>query len=66
MAGFKVQIEDVDQASGDGGWLTVAEGTTVGYKRILPCKPTTARRLRVVVTGTKARPEINGFSLFSR
>ena len=66
VAGFKVQIEDVDQASGDGGWLTVAEGTTVGYKRILPCKPTTARRLRVVVTGTKARPEINGFSLFSR
>ena len=66
VSGFKVMIQDFDVALADGGWLTIAEGTTIGYKRLVPCEPVTARRVRVLVTGSKARPVISGLSLFSR
>jgi alpha-L-fucosidase len=66
VSGFKVQIQDFDVALADGGWLTIAEGTTIGYKRLVSCEPVTARRIRVLVTGSKARPVISGLSLFSR
>lgn len=66
VSGFKVQIQDLDVALEDHGWLTIAEGTTIGYKRLVPCTPVSARRLRVVVTGAKARPMLKAFGLFSR
>ena len=66
VSGFKIQIQDFDVALKDHGWLTIAEGTTIGYKRMLPCKPVSARRLRLVITGAKAQPMIKEFSLFSR
>ena len=66
VSGFKVQIQNFDVALENNGWLTVAEGTTIGYKRILPCNPIPTRRVRVVVTEYKARPYITGLNLFSR
>jgi len=50
----------------DDDWRLVAEGTTIGYKRILPIDPISARKLRVTVTGALARPRLSGVSLYKR
>lgn len=64
ISSFEVQIQDFDVALATGGWWTIAEGTTIGYKRIIPIEPRKARKLRVVVTGSHARPVLSGISLF--
>ena len=46
------------EAEVDGAWKTVAEGTTVGYKRIVSCEPTTAARVRVNITRALACPTL--------
>jgi len=50
----------------DDDWRLVAEGTTIGYKRILPIDPISARKLRVTVTGSLAPPHLSGVSLYKR
>ncbi|MBP5740476.1 MAG: hypothetical protein J6W59_01805, partial [Bacteroidales bacterium] len=65
ISSFRVDIQDFDAAVENGGWLTIAEGTTIGYKRIIPTKPCTTKRLRVVITGSHDRPILESFSLFS-
>ena len=64
VSSFEVQIQDFDVALENHGWWTIAEGTTIGYKRIIPIEPRKARKLRVVVTGSHARPVLSGISLF--
>ena len=64
ISSFEVQIQNFDVALASGGWWTIAEGTTIGYKRIIPVEPRKARKLRVVVTGSHARPVLSGISLF--
>ena len=64
ISSFEVQIQNFDVAMATGGWWTIAEGTTIGYKRIIPIEPRKARKLRVVVTGSHARPVLSGISLF--
>lgn len=64
ISGFRVEIQDFDVAIENGGWLPIAEGTTIGYKRIIPIEPRMARKLRVVVTGAHGHPHLSGFSLF--
>ena len=64
ISSFEVQIQDFETAMATGGWWTIAEGTTIGYKRIIPIEPRKARKLRVVVTGSHARPVLSGISLF--
>ena len=66
VSSFEVQIQNFDVALANGGWWTIAEGTTIGYKRIIPIEPRKARKLRVVVTGSQGRPALSGVSLFSR
>ena len=46
------------EAEVDGAWKTVAEGTTIGYKRIVRCEPTTAARVRVNITRARACPTL--------
>ena len=65
ISSFRVDIQDFDVAVENGGWLTIAEGTTIGYKRIIPTKPCTTKRLRVVITGSHDRPILESISLFS-
>ena len=65
ISSFRVDIQDFDAAVENGGWLTIAEGTTIGYKRIIPTKPCTTKRLRVVITGSHDRPILESISLFS-
>lgn len=58
ISGFRVEVEDAD------GWRTVAEGTTIGYKRILPVASVTARKVRVTITGALARPVLKDIALY--
>ena len=64
VSGFRVEIQDFDVALENGGWLPIAEGTTIGYKRIIPVNPCKTRKLRVVITGSHAKPLLKGVSLF--
>lgn len=52
------------EADTDGGWKEIAQGTTVGYKRILRVPETTARRIRITVTDAKAAPILSGVKFF--
>ena len=38
----------------DGKWVSVAKGTTIGYKRILRIFPTEAQNIRIVISGFKS------------
>jgi alpha-L-fucosidase len=46
------------EAEVDGTWKTIGEGTTVGYKRIVRCEPTTAARVRVSIVRARACPTL--------
>jgi alpha-L-fucosidase len=48
----------------DGAWQQVAEGTTIGYKRILKLEPTTGDKVRVSITASKACPVISNIEVF--
>jgi alpha-L-fucosidase len=52
------------EAEVDGAWKTVAEGTTVGYKRIVSFEPTTATRVRVNITRARACPTLATVALY--
>ncbi|MGW8314421.1 MAG: alpha-L-fucosidase [Bacteroidales bacterium] len=56
---FRVEIENEK-----GSWTSVAEGTTIGYKRLLRVSPVTARRLRVVVEKSLYPPTISQVSIY--
>lgn len=59
IAGHRVERWD------SGRWITLVEGTTVGYKRIHRVDPQPASRIRVVVTGGHASPRIKRTSLLA-
>ncbi len=48
----------------DNAWKKVAEGTTIGYKRILKIDPVTTSKLKVTITDSKACPVISSVSLY--
>ena len=56
---FVVEIPD-----GDGKWRTLAEGTTVGYRRLLRIPPVRSRCLRVRILSSKASPVLCGVGLY--
>jgi alpha-L-fucosidase len=58
VAGWTVEAE------AGGAWTRVAEGTTIGYKRIATFTPVTAARVRVSITSALACPTITGISAF--
>ena len=45
------------EVSNGGAWTTVAQGTTIGYKRLHRVAPTPAQRVRVTVTEAFGEPE---------
>ncbi len=45
-------------------WVTCAEGTTIGYKRIVATPDITTDRLRIHIDNSLACPLLNGFALF--
>jgi len=52
------------EADVDGNWTVVAEGTTIGHKRIARFEPVTGRRLRVSITKARACPTISTVGVY--
>ncbi|HLK57301.1 MAG TPA: alpha-L-fucosidase [Chthonomonadaceae bacterium] len=52
------------EAFTDGQWAQVAEGTTIGHKRILRFPDVTASKVRVNITRSRACPTLSNFSLY--
>jgi alpha-L-fucosidase len=48
----------------DGNWKNVAEGTTIGYKRILKIEPLKSSRIRVTISEAKACPVISNVEIY--
>ena len=48
----------------DGKWQTIANETTIGYKRILRFKPVEAEKIRFTVMKSKACPVISNLALY--
>ncbi|AYB33676.1 alpha-L-fucosidase [Chryseolinea soli] len=48
----------------DGAWHPLAEGTTIGYKRILKLDPAQAEKIRVNITAARACPLISNVELY--
>lgn len=62
VAAFHV---DCQQPMLSNGWATVAEGTTIGYKRLLRVPATTAGQIRIVFDSALAAPIINRIALYN-
>ncbi|MBA4408368.1 MAG: alpha-L-fucosidase [Bacteroidota bacterium] len=55
---FTVEIEK------DGNWQEVAQGTTIGYKRILRINPVEAQKVRILIADSKACPVISNVEVY--
>ena len=60
VEGWTIEVER------DGAWSAVAQGTTIGHKRIVRVPATTARRLRVRIDRARACPVITTVSVYGR
>lgn len=54
------------EAKIDGEWEKIAEGTTIGYKRLLRIEPVTASAIRVSITKSRGCPLIHTVGLFKQ
>jgi alpha-L-fucosidase len=54
----------VIEAQRGNTWLKLADGTTIGYKRLLRLEPTTVQRIRLKITQSLAQPAIASFELY--
>jgi alpha-L-fucosidase len=61
--GQRVKSFTVECWVGDN-WKTVATGTTIGYKRILPIDPVTTDKLRINVLDARACPLISAVEVY--
>lgn len=52
------------EAFSEGAWRPLASGTTIGYKRILRVEPTTAEKIRINITASKACPLLSNAEVF--
>ncbi|HTJ52019.1 MAG TPA: alpha-L-fucosidase [Cyclobacteriaceae bacterium] len=48
----------------DNAWKNVAEGTTIGYKRILKLNPVETNKIRLNIVDSKACPLISSFEVY--
>ncbi|MFM7806496.1 MAG: hypothetical protein ACKPEA_01025 [Planctomycetota bacterium] len=59
------QLQPGEAVSATSRWKVIAQGTTIGHKRIVRVPPTQASSLRVEVLDALGRPEILGASVHS-
>ena len=52
------------QAWNGSSWVTFAKGTTVGYKRLLRFPLVTAKKIRLIISKSRAAPALSEFGLF--
>ena len=48
----------------EGGWKQLAEGTTIGWNRIVRFEPVVASRVRITIEAAKACPTLRGVGVF--
>jgi alpha-L-fucosidase len=48
----------------NGDWLIIAEGTTIGYKRILEMSPIKTSRIKINILDSKACPVLSEIAIF--
>ena len=48
----------------DGGWKTVAQGETVGYKRILRFDPVESNQVRIRILDSRVCPTVSRVGLY--
>jgi alpha-L-fucosidase len=51
---------------GKGGWTTIVEGTTIGYKRLLRFPPVTTEKVRLRILSSRLNPTIAKFGLYKQ
>ncbi|HEK85142.1 MAG: alpha-L-fucosidase [Candidatus Saccharicenans sp.] len=49
-----------------GNWVKIANGTTIGYKRLLNFPEVTSNRIRLIIQQSRATPTLKKFSLFRK
>ena len=59
IAGFNIEA-----LCSDGSWEQIAEGTTIGYKRIMLTDKVTTSAIRINIEKSYACPTLNGFGLY--
>jgi alpha-L-fucosidase len=47
-------------------WKKAAEGTTVGYKRLIRTSPVSARKIRLRILSSRLNPTLSGFGLYKQ
>jgi alpha-L-fucosidase len=62
--GQRIQKFGID-ARVDGAWQKIAEGTSIGWKRLLRTKPVTVTAVRIHVEESKASPTLSTVGLFA-
>ena len=62
--GQRIAEFNIEALAGDGAWEKIAEGTTIGYKRILLTEEVTASKVRINILKSYACPVLNGFGLY--
>ena len=62
--GQRVRSFVVEVPDGEEGWRQLAEGTTIGYKRILHFPQVSTDRIRVRITSSKAAPVLESIGLY--
>jgi alpha-L-fucosidase len=52
------------EAFQDNAWVALAEGSTIGYKRILPVEPIETAKIRIRIVDAKACPVISNVEIY--
>lgn len=61
--GQRVEKFHVDELTA-GQWKKIAEGTTIGYKRLLKFPAVSSDRIRIVIEKCRAVPAISNVGLY--
>ena len=48
----------------DGEWIQLAQGTTIGFKRLLRISPVEAAKIQLIIKKSKNIPAISNFGLY--
>jgi len=62
--GQRVERFHIEIQEADGHWRTIAEETTIGYKRIVLTEIVSTTRVRLYIDQSRACPVLNRFGLF--
>jgi alpha-L-fucosidase len=63
--GQRISAFHIDAQDESGNWNKIAEGTTIGYKRILRIDPTTSANVRLIIDSSLDIPAISHLGLYN-